>query len=72
MKAPRSPTASPTVLPSARPAAAGPTIESATLEAARRSRDVAAFRERLRRMVERPETAEALARAMRSWLRPDG
>ncbi len=47
-------------------------VEAATQEAALRSREVAALRDRLRRMMDKPETAEALAQAMKGWLRRDG
>ncbi|WP_207483881.1 hypothetical protein [Arenibaculum pallidiluteum] len=57
---------------SSRNAAPAPTsVEDAAREAALRSREVAALRDRLRRMAERPETAEALARAMKALLRQD-
>lgn len=54
--------------PPRRPEAAPPEPQ------ARRRPDprAAALRDSLRRMAERPETAEALARALRFWLRSDG
>jgi len=46
-------------------------VEAASRIAALRSREVAVLRDRLRRMLDDPETAEAMARAMKAMLRKD-